>query len=290
MAGITFSHPEIGMLSLRLPPKEVDWTYNLNTSTTNTYAGQVVQILSVNFETLTIVGQFGKEGRDDYTRTTSALVRKQIANKNVFGKYGPGLAQMTEWFKEYFAIASQGVNGSDNYNEQPVTIIYQGASNIAVDTGKSESKWLVYPINFPSYKIANDNFAPEWRVEAQIYEAPSDISTEEIDAAIKRLSYDPLYQPGNKFSDPYPLGPNPIPKELQEAAKAAFEASKQRVDLFWEQLPALTETDILNLLKNGSSRPETNKNSSAPKVTQRGETDPFARGLIEGTTLNGRIP
>lgn len=296
MEGITFSHPSVGTLHLRFAPKEVNWSYNLNTSETNTYAGQVVQILSVNFESLTITGQFGNESKDDYNLSGIAWTRKAPAMANRFGRFGPGLAQMTEWFKGYFAVASQGV-GTDNYNEQPITIQYAYASDIAVDEKMSESKWLVYPTSFPSYRIANDNFAPEWKVECQVYQAPDVLVDQAKQESIERLAYEPLYQPGSKFSDPVPVinGAKMTPEELKKAAKDAYQALYDNTDRFWQQLPAYTEEDILSLLKNGFSAPATvpstpiNKSKELQPVRKVG--DPFSQGFIpEGTSMDGRIP
>src|SRR5687768_5528619 len=66
---VVFSYTHTGLpdkprrtLRLRHNPYEVNWTYNLNTQTYPTYAGEVIQVLSVNIDKLTIQGQLGKEG------------------------------------------------------------------------------------------------------------------------------------------------------------------------------------------------------------------------------------
>lgn len=278
MAGTIFSHPLItNDLVLRLAPTEVDWSYNLVTSSTDTYAGQVVQLLSINFENFVVVGRFGRESRDDYHRNGDAWVRNSAPSTTASSQtYGPGLTQMTEWFKYYFSIASQG-NGKDNYSEQPVTVTYQGSSDIGVDDNKTELSWLVYPTSFPSYKIANDNFAPEWRVECQVYEAPKTIIQTTMDEAISRLEYKPLYQPGDIWSDPFSVGPNPSPAQLRQAAKDALNAALGDVDHFFTLLPTYTESDILDLLQRGFSAPvNTATKPTLPKqksLTKSG--DPF---------------
>lgn len=279
MAGTVFSHPLIpNDLVLRLAPTEVDWSYNLVTSETPTYAGQVVQVLSVNFESFIIVGRFGKEGRSDYTRQGDTWMRTTSPSTRPTSHYGPGLVQMTEWFKRYFSIASQG-QGDDNYSEQPVTVTYQGSSNIGIgDPDKGELHWKVYPTSFPSYRIANDNFAPEWRLECQVYEAPKTIVQTTMDEAISRLQYKPLYQPGSKWSDPSSLGPNPTPTELRKAAQDALNAALQGVDHFYQLLPTYTESDILDLLQHGFSSPvNTTTKPALPKANSiRKSGDPFS--------------
>jgi len=264
-----FSHPNLKTdLILRLDPTEVDWTYNLNTSETATYAGQVVQILSVNFESFVIQGRFGREARDDYTREGAALVRKPQGNPLTSGAYGPGLFQMHEWFKQYFSIASQGINGQDNYNQSPVTVTYRGTYDIPVDDDKSETSWKVYPTSFPSFRIANDNFAPEWKVECQVYEAPSSISTSTIDEAIDRLQYQPLYQPGSKWSDPNPISGNPTPSQLRDAAQAVFNSLNQAADIFIQNLPTYTASDLEEMIVKGFSTPQSASVGSQAKPQQ----------------------
>lgn len=283
MDGVTFSHPQLPVLGLRFAPMEVDWTFNLNTSETPTYAGQVIQILSVNFENFIISGQFGREGRSDYELKNGAWTRIASPSLTATSKYGPALTQMTEWFKSYFAIASQGTNGRDNFNEEPVTITYQGASHLPVDNNKLETSWKVYPTSFPSYKIANDNFAPTWRVECQVYEAPQEIVLATKDDAISRLTYAPLYQPGSKWSDPSPVGPNATQAQIRAAAEAALNNTLSSIDHFRQLLPTYTESDIENLLQRGFSTPATSSVSSAKKVTDSNQGDPFTTpSLIPG--------
>lgn len=278
MAGTVFSHPLIkNDLVLRLAPTEVDWSYNLVTSETPTYAGQVVQLLSINFDSFTAIGRFGREGRNDYRRENDAWIRKSSPSTRASSSYGPGLTQMTEWFKYYFSIASQG-NGGDNYSEQPVTITYQGASSIGVDDNKRELSWQIYPTSFPSYKIANDNFAPEWRVECQVYEAPKIIVQTTMDEAISRLEYKPLYQPGSQWSDPFSQGPNATPKQLRQAAQDALDATLKNVDHFFSLLPTYTESDILDLIQHGFSSPvNTTTKATLPKQQSQVKSgDPFS--------------
>ncbi|MBA3756775.1 MAG: hypothetical protein H0X02_11340 [Nitrosomonas sp.] len=170
---------------------------------------------------------------------------------------------MTEWFKEYFQLASQGVDGDKNYDERPVTLTYKGATgNIAVDEGKSESKWLVYPISFPSYKRSNENFAPEWQVECEVYEAPLALRQVEKDAAIERLKRSSLYTPMNKYSDPLAqfLPDNFLSKNakirnklIDDALAKASQRFDEVIDFYNEMIPSLDKEDIRYLLMQGGS-------------------------------------
>jgi hypothetical protein len=216
---VTFSYinPKEGVthsLNLRLDPYAVDWTYTLNTQSIDTYAGQVIQILSVKIDTLTIQGQFGKEGpfgkkqvkagfkdRNKFTHTTDGLAPTDIDEQwNVgTGPYAVGLTQMTEFFRTYFAISAQGSdaqadNVSNRYLQIPMTLSYPGRT------------WgQIIPSQFPSYKRANDNFAPEWRVISQVVEAPTDLLDDLKNSAIDRLNSIILPKDRvirNPFSDP----------------------------------------------------------------------------------------
>lgn len=288
MSGVIFSHPIVsrkhGDLSLRLAPTEVDWSYELVTSETNTYAGQVIQLLSVNFKQFVISGRFGKESRSDYSRVQSRWVRNNSPSIHATSSYGPGLTQMTEWFKYYFAVASQGVDG-DNYSESPITVSYKGSSSIGVgDDYKSELTWRVYPTSFPSYKIANDNFAPEWKVECAVEETPPSIHNAAKDEAISRLQYQPLYQPGSVWSDWTSTGKNPTPDELRKAAKEALTATETNIDHFYKLLPTYTESDILDMLQHGFSSPiSTATKAPASKAKKKLKSgSPFADNAFTG--------
>jgi len=285
--GCTFSHPELPTLYVAYAPVEVDWTYNLITMETNTYAGQVVQVLGVNFDRFTISGRFGRDGYEDYQANTkdSAATAMWWERKNAPSfKDSKGLTQMWTWFRSYMSIASQGISSGgslayEHYDQQPVTITYEGASHTPVDDNKSETTWRVYPINFPSFRIANDNFAPEWRVECQVYEAPRSLGPQIMQEAIKRLAYEPIYTPGNKFSDPNPHDPRDSQKKINQAALDAYESTLAAADFFMLNLPNFPPEDLSQMIIQGYSMPNI---GNVPQHTKTDEasTDPFKTGGI----------
>lgn len=278
--GVVFSHPNIkGDLVVRLAPTDVQWSYQLNTSVQNTYGGQVVQVLSVAFDKLTITGKFGKEGPHGVKKENGRYVRRTSSDWNTKYTYGVGLIQMTEWFKEYFQLASQGEKGSGSYNEKPVSVTYQGGiGKIPVDEGKSEIKWQVYPVSFPSYKRSNEDFAPEWRIECEVYEAPGAIKSLEKDTAIDRLKRASLYTPMNKYSDPiaqflpesYQSKNAAVRNKLIDDALArASERLDATIDFYTEMIPALDIEDIRYLLNQGGSLANDITQDKKPKTTAR---------------------
>lgn len=238
MAGVVFTHQTAGTHVLRLPPTTVNWSFKLNTHTQNTYAGQVVQLLSINFDKLVLEGQFGKEGP-------------------------AGIRDMTNYFRKYFAIASQGVGSNTSaYNESPMRVKYEGSLGIEVDEGRSEFSWLVYPISFPSYSRANDEFAPKWKVEFEVSEPSGMIKHAEMNnqLLIFRERFAGVgYEVYNRFSDPAIAA---IPEdEAITPARIRGELSKLNQDItevfdhYKDLLPAYSDDDIEELIHLGASVP-----------------------------------
>lgn len=265
MAGVTFFHPNpaLGTLNVRLAPTAVNWSYKMNTATTQTYAGEVVQILGVNFQKFSIEGQFGREGPHGRDVVAGKIQDRSLTSQDSWrdaGKYGIGLTQMTAFFRQYFTLASQGINDVDpnkNFDERPMHIVYQGALDVPLDIGKDEQHWLVYPTSFPSYRRSLEDFAPQWRVECEVAEVPGPIKTAEYSAALKRLRSAVGYTPFNPYSDP--LGQ--ILKPGASTDKAAYNKAVERasiatddlLDFYREQIPALTPESLNELIFSGGS-------------------------------------
>lgn len=281
MAGTNFSHPEIGTLPIRFAPTSVEWDFNLVTNTVPTYAGEVVQVLAINFNRLTIEGQFGKEGVWGAVQSGGKLNKRPVSEYRDFkraGTLGIGLTQMTEFFQRYFAIASQGHDArvEGHYNQQPMTLTYDGASDIGIELDRGES-WQVYPVNFPSYSRSVEDFAPKWRVECQIHEAPASISTvtqKDVVSQLNSTDKDAFrpgvgYRPFNPFSDPFEgtagfsrnardfdnLSPSQRLALLSEARKEANENADKLYDKWRSMLPAYDDDTLNRLILIGGSMP-----------------------------------
>jgi hypothetical protein len=280
MPGVSFSHPNpsIGSLFLRLAPTMVDWSFNLNTKVQDTYGGQVVQLLSINFDKFVISGQFGKEGPRGATRgSDKEIFRRSQMNNNLdggvrdysgsAGLYSNGLTQMTEYFSRYFSLATQGVDTKNNYDERPMTISYEGALDVPTGVaGQSVEQWKGYPISFPSYKRSNQNFAPQWMVEFKVYEAPARVNALQRMKELDRLKNDTGYRPNNEFSDPYgrtfleakAKGKDGNLKELLKIAQAAVDEDLDNIArTFGELMPAFTDAALEELILQSASIPTT---------------------------------
>jgi hypothetical protein len=261
MGGVTFSFNNAGsprVLDLRHSPYNVEWTYNVNTSVTDTYTGQVVQILSINIDRLIIEGQFGREGAfglrqasrggmtDRYGNTvaTGNLATRTLSDQfSIDGKF-PGLYSMTEFFREYFAISAQGGDDptrnpdANRYTQVPMTVSY--------DAGTSSKNWIITPVSFPSFRRSNEDFAPEWRVESYVIEADATIQksqSQQILASINRIRGGIGFKTANPFSDPGATQDN-----LAEA--------EALIKGFKKLLPAFTLDELQTMIWNRVSIPQ----------------------------------
>jgi hypothetical protein len=264
MAGVIFSHQSMNALVLRLPPTSVNWSFTLNTSVTNTYAGQVVQLLSINFDKLILEGQFGKEGPQ-------------------------GLRDMTDWFRRYFEIASQGTNGLSPYNESPVRVKYEGKLDVEIDEARTEYDWLVYPISFPSYSRSNQEFAPKWKVEMEVFEPSGAIRHAEMNNQLLLLRERFAgvgYEVYNRFSDPaianIPEGEAITPGRIKSEIDRLNEDISEVFDHYKNLLPAYDADDIEELLHLGASVPAVFR-----KAYKRGAQGTSSTGRIGSSGIGG---
>jgi hypothetical protein len=276
MAGVTFIHPnvDVGVLNLRLPPTSVEWSFKLNTSITDTFGGQVVQILSTSYDNLVVEGRFGKEGphganinkegawdeRDPVGFYDLGSRSKPRRGGTGHKAYEIGLSQMMMYFRRYFSVATAGgdhlqpggsfVRGA--YNQQYMKLAYEG--NIE----DYERAWLVYPTSFPSFRRSNEDFAPQWRVEFQVVEPDFFIDTKSKLAAIARLRANVGYRPLNPFSDPLAQEIDPKTKKGQKRIVKITQAQLDELntsvlDYYGSMLPTLTPADLTELIASDAS-------------------------------------
>lgn len=267
MAGVVFTHPNnsVGTLRLRLAPSSINWTYNMNTSVVDTYGGQVIQLLSINFDKLTITGRFGREGpHGKIVNPAGTRVReRQVSGYRDYRvpnisryRYAVGLSQMTEYFSRYFAVASQGKDAyaTGHYDQRAMTLRYAGALD------DMERSWTVYPVDFPSYSRAIDEFAPEWTITFEIEEPDYAIKETQMKEALKRIRSSIGYTPANPFSDPLGSFLDKNPKKrtkqaIQIATEEAHLLADQVVDHYRTMVPALTDEDLDELIFFDASIP-----------------------------------
>jgi len=247
----TFSFTDAGgkkhTLNIRHNPYNVTWDYNLNTNIVDTYAGQVIQVLSVNIDNLVIEGQLGMEGpfgrKNVGSRATPRWIEKDITEQFSYNGTMVGLHGMNEFFRQYFAIASQGgdatIPNGGQYLQTPMTVNYD------VNTHPSSRHWpQIIPVDFPSFRRANDNFAPMWKVTAHVWEADKSVEKAIQRKALERLAQNIGYQSPNKFSDP-----------AFTTNTDAITATANLLEGFQKLLPTYTAEQLQHLIWSQASVP-----------------------------------
>jgi hypothetical protein len=283
-------------LTLRLNPTSVAWTYNVNTQSFDTYGGQVIQVLSVSINSLTIEGQLGREGAFGVQRASADMIDPRYGGpvqargfytNTRSGQYNyntsyPGLHAMTEFFREYFAVVSQGgdIQNPGRYIQIPMTLdygnTYSDIVNGSLVTGKSEPyngtrTWHISPRSFPSFRRSNENFAPEWRVECEVIEADAKIMYREKQTAIARLQEAVGYNVKNPFSDPL-ANPDSSASSINDKILSQWKA----------MLPKMTQGDLEGMVWQDITVPNVTENVPVPTVVSKTNTP-------NGNYLDGEI-
>lgn len=246
----TFSHPDLDppLIKLPLAPGGVTWTYNLKYNITDTYGGQVVQLLGVSVNDLTITGNFGSEDMWGWKKKNGAIdiaarfgeTQRRWINDNP--NVANGMVHLAEWFYKYFGIVSQGTNikkGFERYNEHHMIFTYPAR----------DWKIGIRPNEFPQVRFANDEIAPSWTVTGDFVE------TEETNRAfisdVTKIARDQLNElkTGIGFKRQ-----NPFSEFLPNKINIA-EYADQFIDNFQDTVLNFTDSDVEELIFQGFSRP-----------------------------------
>jgi len=158
--GVNFTHPVLGSLTIDNGIDAINWSYNLNTAIFPTYGGEVVQILSIYIDNLTMQG----------TVTT----------------YGQ-MNAIYQYFSSFLQIATQGRKKT----QQPANSVTGTAYNLQPIIFKyPERHWefLIYPQQLPGFMYSLDTVAPQWQLDAFVIDDSPDLGLikDGIKAAIAR--------------------------------------------------------------------------------------------------------
>lgn len=143
MAEIIFQHERVAPaggnqgdpLQLSIGPDEISWGYNVNTAKYPTYGGEVIQILSVYVDDMTVGGS----------------IRTYEEAEGIY-----------EYFMAYFSIATQTANANasaeDKFEQTPMVFKYP------------ERNWTFYiqPMAAPGFEYGSEVVAPKWQIQAHI--------------------------------------------------------------------------------------------------------------------------
>lgn len=225
-----FAHPHVregNPLIVRTGADAIKWSYTLNTASWPTYAGEVVQILSVAIDDVTIIG----------------TLHSYEEMENIYS-----------YFLEYIQIASQGKGadpkaGTTAYNQLPMTMRYPARN------------WTmrVIPKTLPGFRKGRDVVAPQWRVQAHIVDDYADV--EELKNLVLEgvsvqgedfeLTGEIGYNPHNPWSDPFP----------ENKGRVDFDPDKTREvwnhygDYFSKIIPSWLENDFSSITSQFGAKP-----------------------------------
>lgn len=255
-------------ITLYLSPSNVTWDYTLRTNIVDTYGGQVVQILGVSIENLTIEGFFGLEGmwglntkikNEDpnsfnFGRYQSRFVRgdRRVWDED-YGQYGNGLVQFSEWFKRYFYQTTQ----AGGFAKQNITFKYPHMG----------WEWSIRPLTFPQVRFANNELLPQWRIECDFIEDVQGTFTQTVTANAKAALG--RYKNGVGFKE-FIEWSQPVYKTTKDRAEIAGEIAASYSDIVGGEY---SEKDIETLIARGFSHPVVDntpylKNPKAYKTSQ----------------------
>ena len=264
---------ETHRLNLAVDPYNVQWTYNVNTQIYDTYGGQVIQVLSVNIDTLTIDGQIGRPGPFGAHQNKTG---KTIPDPKWGGPIGPGewvtneisqqwnpdstpnqigLYQLSQFFARYFAESSQGGIPSEpgKFIQTPMQIQYDAgpypsaSAHAGAYSQTSFRHWEAFPNNFPEFGRSNEEFAPLWKLEFSVYQADPNVEFATKNDAIKALSRirDGV---GWEAENPW-VDPAANPKDPPALV------TKKLVSEYKNFLPKITQGDLSQMIWQGISMP-----------------------------------
>jgi hypothetical protein len=120
---------------------EISWAYTLNVAEFPTYGGEVIQILSVYIDDMTIEGTLRQ-----YSETESIY----------------------SFFMEYFTVASQGstATSADKYTQVPMIMEY----------AHREWRFEIQPLEALGFTYATETVAPKWQMKAHVVDKSPDVS------------------------------------------------------------------------------------------------------------------
>jgi hypothetical protein len=225
-AEVVFSHPRVsdlrGDLVVRVAPNDISWGYGLNTAEFPTYGGEVVQILSMFFDDMTITGDVRSYG---------------------------DMERIHAWFLTYMQVATQGNTGGGSYDMRPVTFDYPAR----------QWTFAIQPKALPSFKYSRDITVPNWSVVAAVLEPAYELQSLIIDeASLNAFAGEDFDTFGKATAAIGYREDNPwsAPTSQQYKRPDDIKASNAKVgDFFTSLIPAWLSGDFTDLFGENASKP-----------------------------------
>lgn len=253
---VYFSHPQIGNLITQNGIDTAEWAYGMNTATFPTYGGEVVQILSVYIDNLTLTG-------------TVSTYRQ--------------MEQIYSYFYSYLSIATQGssvnsaaaaANKTDSgaYNLQPIVFRYPARG----------WQFYLYPMQVPGFHLGDDVTAPRWTISCFVDDLSPDMSL--ITNGIKALAVSGTISDhsgsvdGNSINgfgltgniSPDSGDPNTDPFQTYDATLASANRVITKYSEYYNSLiPAYAKGDFSSITGEIGSTPNFGLTSNQSKQTKK---------------------
>lgn len=263
MGQVLFSHPNkaVGNLAIDNGVDSAQWGYGLNTATFPTFGGEVVQILSVYIDDLTLVG-------------TLSTYKQMEAIYSYFTSY----LQVSSQGRSVTPVGSADTTTGSAYNLQPMTFSYP-------DRGW---QFQIYPTAVPGFRYGREVVTPTWQVTCHIIDDSPDLDL--IKDGIKALATSSLVN-GESFNlngeiSPQFGNPDTDPFETYTSGIAAQQQQiSQYADYYNSLIPAYMQGDFSALTAGVGSTPnfgQTSSGATGSNVTLPGATAPAGSALSNG--------
>jgi hypothetical protein len=207
---------------------EISWAYTLNTVGFPTYGGEVVQILSVYIDDLTVKG----------------TVRSYAKLEAIYS-----------FFMKYFTVATQGSTAAsaDKYTQVPMTMEYAHRG----------WRFEIQPLEAPGFAYATETVAPQWEIKAHMVDqTPNAAKLKDLVAqqlingdnfALKGVispesgdpSQNPFIAPGTYLGDVF----------VEATAKQAAEGVTKIGDYYNSLLPSYLDNSFFQTLTAVGAKP-----------------------------------
>lgn len=245
MPVVQFVYPGLDPLLVYTGANQISWSYKMNTRTFPTYGGEVVQILSIGYDDLTITGN--TLGYRD--------VRKNVKGQEIVY---PGMETIYKWFLQWAQQSTQGATGPDPFQAETGTEFGRAYNQTPIAMLYPERGWSfqILPKAMPGFKYGRDVVAPEWRITAHIVQNDSSFDDTLIEEAQLQAEADKYgfqafgtatadigYKDDNPFS-------SPDTKKLN--TKVSRELLKKVSDYFNQLIPSYLDGTFDTLHASGS--------------------------------------
>jgi hypothetical protein len=264
---LTFTHPNsyVGTLIVENGIDQAQWAYNLNTQVYPTYGGEVVQILSVYIDDLTLGGSI----------TTYQQAELIYA-----------------YFARYFQVATQGRSGTPNissgdaYNLKPMRFQYPMRG----------WDFKLYPKSAPGFRYDVETVNPVWVMTAHIIDEHNEggglqaVKSTIQDAAVKKLMSNTTLDTFGRLTDqisPNSGDPNTDPfQTFNEGDQAASKALGGLSDYYASLINGYQNGNFAGITGGVGSKPTSTSASTGASSGAKTKTKSKGNDRITKTASN----